>query len=375
MADDKGMETKLSLKKKLLFASLMGFVVLIVLIEVTFRIFEFPGFPYKLLTMDFQKEAKVIEHPYMGFTLRPNHVSGRGKFKHNSLGFRGPEIPLKKPEGAYRVACVGGSSTYGHGPSSQKTTWPALLEKKLRKAHPGLNIQVINCGVSGYSTFENMANLSLKILDLEPDLIIIYQSINDVHCGVRKGEYKRDNTHWRAVFHVPRKSALERVLEKSMTYLVIRYIFTDPMTMGDLAGATIVNFDPDEDHMPDKWHPEEIDGFRRNMRVMIAVAREFGVEVILSTQAVFEKHLGFKSERESMKVHGKVIEELARSHKCHFIDNASPKLMPRERDMFTKNVHMTDKGTQRLSDNFARLILENGIIRKRLASRKGKGGD
>ena len=145
------------------------------------------------------------------------------------------------------------------------------------------------------------------------------------------------------------------------------------MTLGDLAEATIVNFDPDETSMPDKWHPEEIECFRRNLRVMIAVAKEFGAEVILSTQACYEKHLGFKSEREGMKIHGQVIKELAQSHGCHFIDNASEKLMPRDEEIFTKNVHLTDKGTARLSDNFARLILENGIIDMRLAERQSKG--
>ena len=30
----------------------------------------------------------------------------------NSLGFRGPELPRKKPPGTYRIAFLGGSTTY-----------------------------------------------------------------------------------------------------------------------------------------------------------------------------------------------------------------------------------------------------------------------
>ena len=44
-------------------------------------------------------------------------------------------------------------------------------------------------------------------------------------------------------------------------------------------------------------HPEEIECFRRNLRCIIAVAREFGAEVLLSTQACYDKHLTLESER------------------------------------------------------------------------------
>jgi hypothetical protein len=360
MAEKSEKKTGFSLKKKILFSGFISVAVLVLAIEVCFRIIDVPGFDRYLLTLDHEKEARVIAHPYLGFMLKPGFK--RDQFRHNSLGFRGPEITLRKPKGVYRIACIGGSSTYGHGPSSEHTTWPRLIETKLRKAYPGKPIQVINCGASGYSTFENMPNLALRIVDLQPDLIIIYQSINDMHCGVWPEEYKRDNRHWRAVFHIPTKSDLERVLEHSMTFLVYRWLFTDYMTMGDLAKATIVNFP--QEYMPEKWHPEEIECFYRNLRIMVSVAREFGAEVLLSTQACYTRHLPYKSERQSMVRHGQAIKYVANRYQCYFVDNASEELMPKDPELFTKTVHLTDKGTQRLSDNFVRYIVENKILEK-----------
>ena len=364
----------LPLGRKILFSLLVSAALVVLVLEVAFRVFDFKplGFDRYVLTLDFEKESRVIPHPYLSFMLKPGYE--RGPVHHNAFGFRGPEISLRKPKGTYRIACIGGSSTYGHGPTSEATTWPRRLETKLRRNYPGVRIQVINCGTSGYSTFENMINLPLRIVDFEPDLVIVYQSINDVHCGVKPGKYKRDNTHWRAVFRLPVKSDLEKLLEHSMTYLVYRWLFTRAMDMGDLAATTIVNYD--SGYMPDRWHPEEIECFRRNLRCIIAVAREFGAEVLLSTQACFEKHLTLESERRSMRIHAGVIHELKKKYGTYFVDNASWKLMPQERDLYTNNVHLTDKGTDRLSDNFVRYIVEKKIIerRMRLGKKGGEGG-
>jgi lysophospholipase L1-like esterase len=362
MTPKKESKRPMSRKKKIHFAALASLVIVVLLIEVFFRVFDLTsiGFDRWQLTLDHEKEARVIAHPYLSFMLKPGFKSKKMPITHNSLGYRGPEITLKKPANTFRIACIGGSSTYGHGPSTQEKTWPAQLEAKLERYYPGLRIQVINCGTSGYSTFENMINLPLRIVDLEPDLVILYQSINDMHCGVKPGKYMRDNRHWRAVFHIPKKTGLERVLEHSMTFLVYRWVFTDYMTMGDLAATTIVNFD--SGYMPDQWHEEELECFRRNLRAMIAVAREFGAEVLLSTQACFEEHLKLESERRSMRLHAKILHELARDYETYFVDNASWDLMPQQKELYTRDVHLTDKGADRLSENFARYIVEKRII-------------
>jgi hypothetical protein len=45
----------------------------------------------------------------------------------NSFGFRSPEIEVPKPEGKFRIVCVGGSTT--NAGRTNDTTYPALLEK------------------------------------------------------------------------------------------------------------------------------------------------------------------------------------------------------------------------------------------------------
>lgn len=60
-----------------------------------------------------------------------------------------------------------------------RETYPDLLNKYLHNA--GIeSVEVINAGVAGYSSYNNLINISFRILPLEPDLIILYQGINDI---------------------------------------------------------------------------------------------------------------------------------------------------------------------------------------------------
>src|SRR5512139_689953 len=65
----------------------------------------------------------------------------------NSRGYRTHEFAVPKPDGLVRVVCIGGSTTVA-GRTNQET-YPAHLERMLRRRHPGLAIEVLNLGVSG----------------------------------------------------------------------------------------------------------------------------------------------------------------------------------------------------------------------------------
>src|SRR5690606_1422490 len=104
---------------------------------------------------------------------------------------------------------------------SDATTWPARLGVHLSQRYPERRIEVINAGTSGYSTFESIVNLAFRVSQLEPDLVIVYHSINDMRCLLYPNP-QPDNTHWRAVWTKSRESPIERWLANSMTYLIAR---------------------------------------------------------------------------------------------------------------------------------------------------------
>ena len=116
-------------------------------------------------------------HPYLGFYLTPNYSKGANV--HNSLGYRGDEIILPKPRSEYRIVCIGGSTTYTSQVKDYHWSYPYLLQNNL--AEMGYeNVTVINAGVPGWSTWESLINFQFRVLDLEPDMIIVYHAVNDV---------------------------------------------------------------------------------------------------------------------------------------------------------------------------------------------------
>jgi len=122
----------------------------------------------------------MISDPILGWRIKPNskRIVDGIEFANNSHGFRGEEIKQPKPANLYRIICFGDSSTYGvFVPFDQ--IYSTKLQKKLRKHFKGMNIEVINAGVLGYSTLQILALIDEKLSLLEPDLIIVCAGIND----------------------------------------------------------------------------------------------------------------------------------------------------------------------------------------------------
>jgi len=86
----------------------------------------------------------------------------------NSKGFRNKEFAKKEK---FRVICMGASSTMGLQ-SEDWETWPSRLEQSLN------NVEVINCGLGGLSSFHHVAMVE-EINSYEPDLVLYYAGYND----------------------------------------------------------------------------------------------------------------------------------------------------------------------------------------------------
>ena len=110
--------------------------------------------------------------PYVHFVPNPNFED------HNSLGYRGDEFTIEKPENIFRIVAIGESTTYGFG-VNYSLAYPARLQEILHTDYGYNNVEVINGGVIGYTSYEVLTNFQFRILELDPDLIIYYGALND----------------------------------------------------------------------------------------------------------------------------------------------------------------------------------------------------
>jgi hypothetical protein len=98
----------------------------------------------------------------------------------NHLGLRDPrEYELAKHPNTFRILVLGDSVTFGHG-SRYETTYPYLLEQRLRAWRSEIDWQVWNAAVPGYNTSQELAQLIELGPRFQPDLVLVGFFENDL---------------------------------------------------------------------------------------------------------------------------------------------------------------------------------------------------
>ena len=108
----------------------------------------------------------------------------------NSYGFKNTEFTKEKAHGIYRIFVVGGSTTWGSGNYSDETTIPGILQKIFDKQELNTNVEVINAGINGANSITESTLIKERLVNLDPDLIIMYDGWNDL-----RAEYPAETIH------------------------------------------------------------------------------------------------------------------------------------------------------------------------------------
>jgi lysophospholipase L1-like esterase len=156
------------------------FVVLLLVIELCLRLFYPVPFRRPLSDLPENVWTQVLHRkstqPGLSYELVPNsHGEHSGAvISVNSLGFRGKEVSVVKPPDTLRIVSMGASIGFGWTVDNDHT-YPADLERILNeKVHDGeRHYEVLNYGVGGYATRDEVATLEDKALAMDPDLVII----------------------------------------------------------------------------------------------------------------------------------------------------------------------------------------------------------
>ncbi len=115
-----------------------------------------------------------VSDPVRGQRLRPGYDGWFAgvPVRINTLGFRDTrEYAIEKAPGTFRILVLGDSVTFGHG-TLNETTYPFLLEQRLKQWRPGVKWEVWNLGVPGYNTSQELAYLNEIGPRYAPDLVI-----------------------------------------------------------------------------------------------------------------------------------------------------------------------------------------------------------
>ena len=324
---------------------------------------------YVLFTSIKPADYAWTPHPYLSYYPTPNYRKGRTS--HNSLGYRNDEFPLEKPAGVYRIVALGGSSTYDVSIEDNAATFTAQLEKLLKEDYGYDNVQVINAGVPGYNSWEILANLEFRVLDLHPDLVIIYEGVNDVHARlVEPSAYRGDDLGRRQAWQAPHvalweHSALLRILSRMTNS-------TRQVSVDDFVSAPTYLSWPFESRLQeDNLDPAEILKenppiyFRRNLENMIAVAKEQCMGIMFSTWAYSPYRNDYASEgyyQQGFNENNEVVKEVATTQQIPLFDFAS--VMPQDAEYWADGRHVNEAGALVKARLYAEFIHGEGLIEK-----------
>ncbi|NOY26293.1 MAG: SGNH/GDSL hydrolase family protein [Oligoflexia bacterium] len=116
-----------------------------------------------------EEDAPLMRgNPYLLWELAPGVRDQRGfPIRINSLGLRGPELAVPKPPGRRRLVTVGDSSVFGDGVADGQV-FGEITARTL-----GPEVDLVNAAVPGYSTFQCLNLLRMRVMDLQPDLLVI----------------------------------------------------------------------------------------------------------------------------------------------------------------------------------------------------------
>jgi len=97
----------------------------------------------------------------------------------NSFGMRDQHYKLSASKGVHRIVAMGDSVTFGLGVPLENT-YSKKLELALNQEAPaGESFQVMNFGVSGYSTDSELELFKLKARLFKPDVVVVGYVMND----------------------------------------------------------------------------------------------------------------------------------------------------------------------------------------------------
>lgn len=138
--------------------------------EIGLRLLGYAGAPESLIG-----NIRHVDDPILNWRFVPNSTVQDGNVisRYNSAGFRDMEHAVGKPAHITRVVVVGDSVTEGSG-VRQEELFASYVQTLL-----GSRFEIINLGMSGLNTQQEIHIFEVEGMKYEPDIVVINFILND----------------------------------------------------------------------------------------------------------------------------------------------------------------------------------------------------
>ena len=293
-----------------------------------------------------------------------------GPIRINSFGFRSPEITKQKPAGRLRVAFLGGSTTYCAEVSSNAMTWPALVIKAMHEHWPALDLDYINAGVPGYTIRSLLPALEKRVVQFQPDIIVIYEATNDLSANSYQMAHQQGVAprHQEETFGwLARHSLLAYLIEKNLEVMRLQRQASNP------AGK----IKPDMPVLDAEFRQDYVNLVVASQKVAKVVAtvtfsprlrpgqspkerREAAV-----TALYYMPYMTIADLLTGYAQYNQVIREVAKSYGTLLVGDEDA--IPADAQHYADSVHFTDAGSIAMAHRVARVLIASPAVQALVA--------
>lgn len=305
------------------------------------------------------QNSNLVPMPYVNYLPSPGYPG------HNSLGYRGPEIDIPKLEGVFRIVALGGSTTYSSATPAEEA-YPTQLQTILRDEYGYQNVEVINAGFLFYSSWETLVNFEFRVLELQPDMIILYDSVNDIvpreqlSVDCYRGLNTLRGLNATKGFWVERDSALSPSTLYRVLAIKLGWI-QSPLALNSWFQPPQANCQNDALTVAERVANNPPVYFERNVRNTVILAQANGVIPVLSTWAYYLNQERPDYWRKAVDEHNEIVREIAKEQQTALYDLAAN--LPLKAEYWSGDgIHMFLPGTREQASQYARFLIEQKLL-------------
>lgn len=313
------------------------------------------------------RKIPILSKVYQYITENPDNLYYSRYTPHPFLQFTGPREPVQdvegdyylgfnniklsdipKPEGIIRIACLGGSTT--------ADGYPEFLQEYLTAHGSSNHFQVLNFGMTWWSSVHSTVNYLLNVVDFNPDYLILHDSCNDHHYRGFPG-LRGDCAHAYRLFLVPQSTG-EAFFRFSLIYRIVTIFLTwafpsifrpyiEMKDIGLLPGKTY-NYDPSELYI-----------IKRNIETICTIAESKRSRICLTTMPLSGERKFSEEHNQVYRPHthdvNAIIRENAQQYHCLIADFDN--LMTGREEFFSDAVHSSVEGNKMKAETVGKTIL------------------
>lgn len=322
--------------------------------------------------------SPYLLQPYASFNIEPGlrYSSPRTRFSTNQWGMRGDDPPLLNWNSHVTILAVGGSTTLCQYLDDRKV-WPYLFQEML--SEEGYKAWVGNCGMDGHTTRGHIHVMEQVVARVKPDFVVLLVGVNDLSLSLTTEESERP---------MPAELAAYRTFSGIRLFQIARLWYKAATTRTFLANDVgHWNYTPRSLGPNGRDHPTDLSQlpeFRRNVKKLIASAKEIGTTPIFMTQPMLYgdderwedvkgeffwiseprfKRLSAKSMWELQQIYNRELIAICEENEVPVLDLAA--MIPHDETHFYDPVHFTDVGSQAVAQALAGFMLEKGLLGER----------